>query len=442
MQKQTQLSEMPVAALIITIIVMLGLLIGVLYYFAANVAEFNSSIIINPIKEEVVIKTDKFEYETGEIINITIQNNSGESLWYFSDKYSNNLRLAGYKDGEWVNIPMLPLSPMPPDYVSETSELKMGEIFILKYLPEEKINKTSLNYSKYKIGFVYLTFNYTKGKSKNIEAQDVAYSNEFTIKEKTAQNQEIYISTDKSEYELGEEIVAVLNHKGKISQWGYAWSIQKLENNAWVDIQRKGDPYFLCANIPEYKDVNLEAVEECPSLTLCERASWYQVINTSKLVWDQSYKIEEKTFSCDFIERHPRTKDIISSKTENRSCAVFDKAQHGNYKIRFEYTADVDIDDNFSRKVDIKYAEKEFTIKEKQIDFYSCSQDSDCVSVKAGCCGCNAGGTNISINKNYKKEWESKLLEECKNLFCPAVMSDDPSCFAKPRCVGNKCVLE
>lgn len=35
-----------------------------------------------------------------------------------------------------------------------------------------------------------------------------------------------------------------------------------------------------------------------------------------------------------------------------------------------------------------------------------CFKDSDCISVKSGCCGCNAGGSNIAINIKYLDYYE------------------------------------
>ncbi len=73
-------------------------------------------------------------------------------------------------------------------------------------------------------------------------------------------------------------------------------------------------------------------------------------------------------------------------------------------------------------------------------DFYSCAEDSDCISVKNDCCGCTAGGTATAINKNLKDQWKNNCGRT--GVFCPAVMSDDPSCFSEPRCVNNKCILK
>jgi len=179
--------------------------------------------------------------------------------------------------------------------------------------------------------------------------------------------QEVTITTDKTEYEQGEEINATLNYEGEIYQWGNSgWSVQNLKDGSWVTIQKRGDLYFRCANIPECKDVNLNKIEECPSVVFCERPTWYKVQEMPKdmlrFTWDQSYKIEEKTFQCNFIQHLP-DRTITHYEIKNSSCAVFEQVPQGQYKIRFEYALTINPDDPFDRNIDIKYAEKEFMIQ-------------------------------------------------------------------------------
>ena len=66
---------------------------------------------------------------------------------------------------------------------------------------------------------------------------------------------------------------------------------------------------------------------------------------------------------------------------------------------------------------------------------------NQCVKVKADCCGCQEGGKNIPINRNYKSYWESKLRKKCKDVMCPMVISNDPSCSQKVSCIDNRCQL-
>jgi hypothetical protein len=89
-----------------------------------------------------------------------------------------------------------------------------------------------------------------------------------------------------------------------------------------------------------------------------------------------------------------------------------------------------------------KFKEKITTVPAVPVDFYSCSADSDCVSVKADCCGCTAGGKATAISKNFIDQWKNNC-NATEPVVCPAVMSDDPSCINKiPQCVDNKCVLK
>jgi len=78
-------------------------------------------------------------------------------------------------------------------------------------------------------------------------------------------------------------------------------------------------------------------------------------------------------------------------------------------------------------------------ICEVKTDFNSCTADSECVPVRADCCGCNAGGKAAAINKKFIFEWNKQ--PSCAGIMCPAVMSNDPSCSGVPKCVNNKCEI-
>lgn len=177
-----------------------------------------------------------------------------------------------------------------------------------------------------------------------------------------AEAQEVTITIDKVRYKQGEKINATLSYDSRIYKWSnLAWSIQKCEDGSWVTVQRRADPYFFCANIPECKSINLETIEECPLRVSCERPCWYEVKEKPKLIWDQSYKTEEKTFQCEYIERIRNT--ILHRKIVSRTCVIFKQVPRGKYKIRFEYATAVNPVDPFSREVDIKYAEREIVIE-------------------------------------------------------------------------------
>ena len=48
-----------------------------------------------------------------------------------------------------------------------------------------------------------------------------------------------------------------------------------------------------------------------------------------------------------------------------------------------------------------------------------CEFDSDCVTIRKGCCECSSGGFQEAINKNYLEEWNSKLKNNCLTVICP-----------------------
>ncbi len=71
-------------------------------------------------------------------------------------------------------------------------------------------------------------------------------------------------------------------------------------------------------------------------------------------------------------------------------------------------------------------------------EWFSCTTDSDCISIRADNCGCTAGGKATAINKSYSSKWES----EHPTQICPTVISGDWTCMNSiPKCVENKCQL-
>lgn len=72
-------------------------------------------------------------------------------------------------------------------------------------------------------------------------------------------------------------------------------------------------------------------------------------------------------------------------------------------------------------------------------NYFECSQDSDCIKVQDGCCSCSEGGKAKSINKLYEQDY-NLIIGAC-DVVCLTVMSNDPSCFAEPKCVNNYCQL-
>lgn len=90
-------------------------------------------------------------------------------------------------------------------------------------------------------------------------------------------------------------------------------------------------------------------------------------------------------------------------------------------------------------KVNSRYSDKKHD--EPDVDYFSCEEDSDCVAVNKGCCGCTAGGQAKAINKDLVDEWEKILGEECAAVACAEVISDHWTCTAPVECLENTCTL-
>ena len=74
--------------------------------------------------------------------------------------------------------------------------------------------------------------------------------------------------------------------------------------------------------------------------------------------------------------------------------------------------------------------------------FRECAQDSDCVRIDDGPCGCGGGGKDTAINKKYLEKSELVHLEIYNDIGCVAMMSDDISCISPPICINSKCTID
>jgi hypothetical protein len=63
-----------------------------------------------------------------------------------------------------------------------------------------------------------------------------------------------------------------------------------------------------------------------------------------------------------------------------------------------------------------------------------CQDDTDCVLVTDGCCGCNEGGKQRVIPRKARDAYEKKRGALCKNTMCPQLMSEHPSCVGRAVC--------
>jgi hypothetical protein len=74
-------------------------------------------------------------------------------------------------------------------------------------------------------------------------------------------------------------------------------------------------------------------------------------------------------------------------------------------------------------------------------DVAECHDDTDCVLVSEGCCGCNEGGKQRAVPKKARDGYEKKRQAMCKKTMCPQLMSEDKTCEARAVCKDKMCAL-
>jgi hypothetical protein len=77
----------------------------------------------------------------------------------------------------------------------------------------------------------------------------------------------------------------------------------------------------------------------------------------------------------------------------------------------------------------------------KAADTAECHQDTDCVLVTDGCCGCSEGGKQRAVPRKARDGYEKKRQKICKETMCPQLMSEDASCLARAVCKEKTCAL-
>lgn len=138
-----------------------------------------------PILGEVIIFTDKTNYEQGEVITVTIKNTLDKSIWYIKEICPPSCcNLYKWEENQWINLnnPMhcVQLVPLPSGkpYPIKPDELKsMGSI---SKQWDMTIEGKIVESGKYRFSFYY-------GLAKDFYTEKIIYSNEFTIKEAISQ---------------------------------------------------------------------------------------------------------------------------------------------------------------------------------------------------------------------------------------------------------------
>ena len=110
---------------------------------------------------------------------------------------------------------------------------------------------------------------------------------------------------------------------------------------------------------------------------------------------------------------------------------------------KFEYNPSGGFGVKKDLRFQIGYYTEEDWVREQILVFDDCAEDLQCLKVQAGCCNCNNGGKNVTINGVYLTQYNNLVLGQCEEVFCPTVISDDPSCLesTEAKCVNNICTL-
>jgi hypothetical protein len=70
-----------------------------------------------------------------------------------------------------------------------------------------------------------------------------------------------------------------------------------------------------------------------------------------------------------------------------------------------------------------------------------CKSAADCAVEPDDCCDCAHGGRLRPVARAQLSARRAARQSRCKEQMCAAMLSTDPSCEAKPECVGGHCVL-
>ena len=71
-----------------------------------------------------------------------------------------------------------------------------------------------------------------------------------------------------------------------------------------------------------------------------------------------------------------------------------------------------------------------------------CTRDADCVIVPAGCCDCANGGKQRAVAKTRADKLRAAQRAACKQTMCTMMISTDPTCGQRARCVDARCELK
>ncbi|MFA6096510.1 MAG: protease inhibitor I42 family protein [Candidatus Paceibacterota bacterium] len=270
-------------------------------------------------------------------------------------------------------------------------------------------------------------------------------------------NADVSLETGKTEYEKGEAISIIMENISSDPIWfmeGVSncntrpYRIFMLYSGEWREVSG-------------YPAICVGSIEEQAAFYTALRSEFPVNLQWDQKLWDyprQTYDADAGTYRI--VMKYGKSpdgnggKDLYSNEFTIKETSAADprcgKAVSGSGKCK-AYWLGVEFDESAgecvkrgvsgcSFETPFENIEECRAACETQADPYSCETDMECVAVNKDYCGCTAGGSLEAINKKYLIDRQEKMQQG--EMMCPAVMSDDPSCFQQPKCVKNKCVMQ
>ncbi len=314
--------------LTVSIIVSLGALVGAVGYLVSQ-KPIVVPIINNFIKKEikVIVSTDKTEYEQGEIIKITLESNTNFDYFKIYWPYYTILKK---ENGEWKDViresclcPDIKCKmdiPSPKDF---SKSLIMNEEWDQKIVDCDNEGDKLGEQAEAEAGIYMISVEIPAYANNGF---NVFYSNEFTIKEKTAQNQDVSVVLDKTEYLKGEPVkITITNNRNEpiyISPYDAfpsAYFISRFIDNKWQRVSQNCQCENRCVD---------GTLMPCPQYSM--PAPYFRELKSPfSTEWKQTECVSNENQKCG---------------AETYAAVADGQVQTGKYKVEFCYWNKKDID--------------------------------------------------------------------------------------------------
>jgi len=239
------------------------------------------------LKEEVIVTTDKTEYETGQSVVITLTNNLNHTIFYISGfQYCSEVKpfkVYILSENTWDEVTVSSWDCDAADGSGDPiyKPLNSTESVSIVWDQKQWIDPTGLeqvNNGRYKISLSY-TFS-----TKTRNYQEV-FSNEFTV----GPTKEVIITTDKTEYLPTENVnFTILNN---LNESIYLIECKPLHKQDYIHI-----PFIEKRNDDVWQNVQYQPV--------CEKRKLIEITPKSEEKFNLSYNLESPgTYRLNFFVR-------------------------------------------------------------------------------------------------------------------------------------------